>query len=538
MWRTHRGVVLGCALTVAVLIGAGVGLALLLPSRAGETSRTDAGRASDRSEQAITEEAILVQAVRPRCDPSFVISIQQLASVEAYYQADLRSRVAGPVKFVQKDIGDPVTQGTLLVEIDVPDLVQEVSQKRALVQQARAELVEAENDLHTMEAAVEAARTQVDEKLADLDRTAALRDFCNAQLKRTRALAEREAITMELVEEKLKEFQAAEAARKGGEVSVRRARLDLRVAEARVATTRAGLETRRAHIAVAEEDRKRVEALADLAKVRAPFDGIITRREVDPGAFVQNAATAHTEPLVSVARTDIVTVVMRVPDNAAPFVTLNTEAEIQLDGLPGRVIRGRVTRFSPSIRDKDRTMRVEVDLYNGTEAEYHRFAARAVATFLSPMSTSGPCPTLTLTAASRGVWGQNVKGSEDPFPLLAKADGDYPGGHILLPGLTGYMRLLLHRFPNAYLLPSSSIFNLGGKPYIEEVRDGTAHLMPVRVQMNDGRLAKVAVIVSEANPKLGAQEVFQELTGKEQIIISRQAEIGEGQAVKTALVSW
>ena len=69
---------------------------------------------------------------------------------------------------------------------------------------------------------------------------------------------------------------------------------------------------------------------------------------------------------------------MKVPDNYAAFVNRDTDAVIQMNSLPGVEIHAKVTRFSPSLLnpENDRTMRVEVDLYNGTIEQYKRFLAR------------------------------------------------------------------------------------------------------------------------------------------------------------------
>jgi hypothetical protein len=60
----------------------------------------------------------------------------------------------------------------------------------------------------------------------------------------------------------------------------------------------------------------------------------------------------------------------------------------------------------------------------------------------------------------------------------------------------------------------------------------------VRVQVNDGRLAKVVVVERPAGLSAAGREVVRELTGAEQIVASRQLEIGEGQAVRATLEDW
>ena len=118
------------------------------------------------------------------------------------------------------------------------------------------------------------------------------------------------------------------------------------------------------------------------------------------------------------------------------------------------------------------------------------------------------------------------------LPVIQGADS----AARLLPGMSGYMRLKLRQFRNGYLIPSSAVFTRGGKPYLLEVdKQGATKLVPVRVQINDGRLAKVSVIVQDASPTKGRPEVLRELNGEETILLNRQAEIGEGQTVKVTL---
>jgi len=99
-------------------------------------------------------------------------------------------------------------------------------------------------------------------------------------------------------------------------------------------------------------------------------------------------------------------------------------------------------------------------------------------------------------------------------------------------------RVQLQEFDDVFLLPTSAIFTMGGKSYILEMREGRSHLVPVRVQVNDGRLAKVAVVVPASAGKHGSRELLKELTGQEQIIASRQLEVGENQPVKATVQEW
>jgi len=70
------------------------------------------------------------------------------------------------------------------------------------------------------------------------------------------------------------------------------------------------------------------------------------------------------------------------------------------------------------------------------------------------------------------------------------------------------------------------------------VRNGTTEEVPVKVQMNDGRVAKVAIISEDGPGSFARREVIRELTGQEDIVASRQQEIGVGQKVNIAPIKW
>src|SRR5207253_7323461 len=128
------------------------------------------------------------------------------------------------------------------------------------------------------------------------------------------------------------------------------------------------------------------------------------------------------------------------------------------------------------------TMRVEMDLYNDSEQEYLKFVRKGLATFLTSFAATCPADATALAGASRITWWQHKK-SMAAFPLFPKVMGESAShpAQLLLPGMTGYMEL---RLPcdNAYLLPIGAVFSRGGKSYVAEVKNGTAHLVPVVIQ--------------------------------------------------------
>jgi multidrug resistance efflux pump len=459
------------------------------------------------------DDAVSVKTIHPKRDPEFSATVEQPANVEAYYQADLMARLAGPVKSITHDIGDIVKAGEVLVQVDVPDLAEDVLQKETLIRQRQNELELARTNLKMVAAGLEAARGVVQIKEADVMTADSSRSFRQKELRRFQGLASgpSPAVTQDILDERTQYFEAAAAASLAARAAVSKADADVAEAKAKLDAANADIRLKESLVEVARKERDKAKALLDFAIIKAPFDGVITRRNVDPGSFVQNAA-AHADALLTVARTDIVTVFMKVPDNYASFVNRDTEAIIQMNSLPGVVMRAKVTRFSPSLinPEHDRTMRVEVDLFNSDAKAFAAFLAKEKATGNADLK-SHKLPTMP--------------------QFIGKANGEE--SFRLLPGQYGSMRLVLRNFQNSYLVPSSAVFSQGGISYVFLIKDGHVVKTPIEIRADNGKSVKI-VLVEHA----GGQEIKRELAGNEEIVSSNQGELSDGQAVKTSLIKW
>jgi multidrug resistance efflux pump len=458
-------------------------------------------------------DSVTVRTIHPKRDPTFSISVEQPANVEAYYQADLMARLPGPVKSITHDIGDKVKAGEVLLQVDVPDLVEDVLQKEAFIAQRQNELELAKTSVKTAAAALEAARGVVQVKEADVLTADSNRTFRQNQLRRFQGMrtGPSPAVTQEFLEERTQYFEAAAAASLAARAGVTKANAEVSEAKAKLDAANADIRLKESLVEVARKERDKAKALLELATIKAPFDGVITRRNVDPGSFVQSAA-AHANPLLTIARTDIVTVFMKVPHNYASFVDRDTEAVIQMSSLPGVVMRAKVTRFSPSLinPEHDRTMRVEVDLFNG---DAKTFAA--------------------LLVKEKAIGNADLKSHKLPsMPLLlGKLTGEQ--SFQLLPGQYGSMRLVLHNFKNSYVVPSSAVFSQGGISYVFLIKDGHVAKTPIEIRADNGKSVKIVLVES-----VSGQEIKRELAGNEEIVSSNQGELSDGQAVKTSLIKW
>ena len=113
-----------------------------------------------------------------------------------------------------------------------------------------------------------------------------------------------------------------------------------------------------------EAEVRRLQALQSFEKVVAPFAGTITARNVDKGALVTSGSGSTVTSLFSIADTSALRVFVDVPQNAAPGVGENLEAEVLVRELPTKTFRAKVVRTARALDPATRTLRTELVLPN------------------------------------------------------------------------------------------------------------------------------------------------------------------------------
>jgi RND family efflux transporter MFP subunit len=116
----------------------------------------------------------------------------------------------------------------------------------------------------------------------------------------------------------------------------------------------------------AEANVRRLQRLQQFERVYAPFDGVITARDTDIGALIQNGDSTGQKELFHLAAIDKLRVYISVPEVYATAVKSGETATLTLDAFPGETFSGTIVRNSNSIDLTSRTLKVEVDVDNPT----------------------------------------------------------------------------------------------------------------------------------------------------------------------------
>jgi RND family efflux transporter MFP subunit len=217
-------------------------------------------------------------------------------------------KIAGRLEKILVNIGDTVSGGQLVAELDDEEYRQQVNQAIAELEVAQANFEERENALENAK--------------RELDRTVALRE------KKIASESELDAARSE--------FNAQQA--------------QLRVAQAQVSQKKAALETAKVRLSYTQ---------IMVSENHAAHHRLVGERFVDEGAML-----AANEPIVSILDVGTLIAVINVIERDYPKIQRGLEAAITTDAFPGQTFSGRVVRIAPLLMEKSREARVEIEVPN------------------------------------------------------------------------------------------------------------------------------------------------------------------------------
>jgi RND family efflux transporter MFP subunit len=248
--------------------------------------------------------SVRVAAVRAS-DGNVLVTLP--ATTSAFSVANIFARASGYVDKREADIGDRVKEGQLLVEITAPELDHQIAQAEATLGQLNATL----------------QQSQANEELA------------RVTWGRDRPLVEKGWVTAQQ-----------------GTVDVQ----TLKAQEAAVGVAQANVAAQQAQLQVLHQQKV-------YQRVVAPFDGVITQRNVDVGALVQADATSGTF-MFTIMQSNVIRTQVYVPQDQAFGLRPGIDAVVRVPEIPNRTFPGKVTRIADALAPGTRTLLTEVDIPN------------------------------------------------------------------------------------------------------------------------------------------------------------------------------
>ncbi len=297
--------------------------------------------------------------------------IVQPGYLKAYEQTPIYARIQGYVEAVDADIGDHVKKGQLLAKLRVPELENDWQAKTARADQAGAQVDQTRAALEAAHANVATAEAQVGVALAGMSRAEAEYMRWHAEYERAEKMFAGKVYDQQNLDVVQYQLQAADAARVQAKETHLSAKAMLNESAAKQKKAAADVTAAQSSFRVAQADREQAKVWLDYREIKAPFDGVVTLRNVHTGHFIQVSSSGSNnksaEPLFNVVRIDKVRVNVQVPEYDAALVKEGAPAVITFQALKGKEIRGYVTRFTWLLDDQARTLRVEIHLPNPDE---------------------------------------------------------------------------------------------------------------------------------------------------------------------------
>lgn len=411
--------------TWSLLIGLGLLVALLVigvvPRWRQNTELVAASTAPDAT-------LVPVSVVPPRRADG-PVDLVLPSNIQAIEETAIYARTSGYVRQRYVDIGDRVAAGTVLAQIDTPELDQELSQARAALAQTRSSLAQAGASLSQARATLQQAR-------AALDQSKANEAFAGITADRFTRLEREELVAHQDADEKRTALAAARAA-----AAVSQANVD--AMQANLGALEASVEAARANVAANEANVQRLMALQSFQKVEAPFAGIITTRGTDRGALITSGSgSAASPPLFRIARVENLRIFVNVPQTYVRSIRPGQVVQVLVPEYPQRLFVGQIASTAGALDPASRTLLTEVRLRNDDLALMPGMYAQ-VKFSLTPADAVWVVPATALIARAAGPQVATVRDDGTVRYVGVQLGRDLGQSLEIVAGLEGNERLVV-----------------------------------------------------------------------------------------------
>lgn len=258
----------------------------------------------------------VVQVSRVRLAPSEA-TVEIPGQTVALTETPIYARTDGYIKQRSVEIGDRVKKGQLLLELDTPDLDQQIAQAQATFVQSQAALAQLQATLQSVQSTLKLAQVTA---------------------QRTKSLADAGVASQQ-------DKDTSNAAAEAGQANVHAAEENIRAQQSLIAANDANV--------------KRLVETKKYARMEAPFDGVITYRNPtssDVGTLISSGSATSAREILRVSQIETLRVFVDVPQTYAPVIRVGQPAELLVDEFPGRVFPAKVQSSTNSVDPTSRTM--------------------------------------------------------------------------------------------------------------------------------------------------------------------------------------
>jgi RND family efflux transporter MFP subunit len=258
----------------------------------------------------------VVQVTRVKLAPSEA-TVEIPGQTVALNETPIYARTDGYIKQRSVDIGDRVKKGQFLLELDTPDLDQQIAQAQATLVQSQAALAQLQATLQSVQSTLKLAQVTA---------------------QRTKSLADAGVASQQ-------DKDTSNAAAEAGQANVHAAEENIRAQQSLITANDANV--------------KRLIETKKYARMEAPFDGVITYRNPtssDVGTLISSGSATSAREILRVSQIETLRVFVDVPQTYAPVIRVGQPAELLVEEYPGHVFSAKVQSSTNSVDPNSRTM--------------------------------------------------------------------------------------------------------------------------------------------------------------------------------------
>ena len=295
---------------------------------------------------------------------------------------------------------------------------------------AQQDVDERQATMEARQADVSAAQAAIRSAQSDIDAAQASADSAQSDI----------AAAQDDLEAAKSTVKGAQAALQSAQTNVQASRSSVQVGQASTQANRAGVQSSAANV-------QRVNTLKQYQRVVAPFDGIITARNVDVGSLVKadnDNGTSSSVGLFKIARADTLRIQVSVPQTYFASIRDGQAAQVLVRELPGRVFSGTVKRNAGALSDASRTLLTEIILPNKDNALLPGMYAQVKFTVGAASKSALRVPASVLISNADGLQVASVDANNTVHLLKIVVARDYGAELDIASGLVGNEHLIIN----------------------------------------------------------------------------------------------
>src|SRR5215216_3597700 len=259
-------------------------------------------------------------------------------------QTDVAPQTSGKVVAVGVEIGSPVKRGQMIVRLDDAELKLRVAQVATQVEQAKAAVRQAEEKI-----GLRPGQAFDPNRVAEVAAARVALDLAEKNLRRAEKLIESGDVSRSFYDEQRSRRDQLKE------------QYDVAVAQAR--QNYAGVDVARTNVANAQAQLALARKNLSYAVIPAPIDGFVNERTADLGEYV-----SPQQKVVTIVRTNPLRIRIDIPEQSIPEVRVGQSVSITTSAWPDRNFAGRVARIAPNVSATSRTLTVEAEIENSSNA--------------------------------------------------------------------------------------------------------------------------------------------------------------------------